>query len=119
MSYQYRFNQVYLNKGWVILNEAGLDEDLAECPLPEEWYTNKKVVLTDIQLKKRSFICITNKYYMGTDDNMIDYLYEIEQSICDYDFYDETGNVLTHMTASQMPEFMYDLIMYCRDKLYS
>ncbi len=105
MHYQYRFSDEVLSLGYNILVDAGLDEELSYCSLPNSWNDAQCVDINKMKIRTGPYILIDNEFLELNDkNNTFDYLNEIESYVC------ENG-----VNQKEFSSYMYDLIMYCID----
>lgn len=103
----FRFSKELLEIGWDILEKAGFAEEFAYITLPQSWIEEKKINLYKFQIRSGPYVLMDTGIIVGNDYKMRDYSLEIEEAVC---------NCQNSITAEKMPEYMYDLIIYCKSK---
>ena len=117
MHYEYRFPSELLKIGWEILVDAGLNEELSYCHLPQSWEDKQQVELKKLKIRTGPYILIDEEFLELNDkENTFDYLDEIESHVCHrYDITDDHGHPVEPVPVKKFASYMFDLIMYCID----
>jgi hypothetical protein len=117
MHYEYRFDKSLLKIGWDILVNAGLQEELSYCHLPQSWDDAQCVDLKKMKIRTGPYILIDDEFLELNDESTtFDYLSEIENCVCNqYNITNMCGELVEPVKHKEFSSFMYDLIMYCMD----